>query len=775
MIWLFASQRFNGNGFREQQDAIAAAADTVATWVHSSTTQALNAMDADIDNWIAGFGASAVAALGRPASYGSIGVAHLEYPAERVLEYLSAALAIDAIDSHLLSASQRNHVEITTAVNDFLTRNSLREEGHDDLVNQYQALTVGLPPKPALANELNRAANRPTIEAAMNFLNSERGRVTALTNACGALSATLLSGRAGESAGIREALVQEVKSILLGSPDGVNSATAFLSTLKSRIAEKEADSIKIELSGDGGMKRGLEGDIQIKRASLAQEVKALSTRFRKGTAIKDFVLTWWDPYVATCEKIEVRRAVLALFDSVEDEIDLLIEVVGTIREQLAEARIELVSRETQALKRPAGGDQGGSVTYVLGDDQSIQRAFPLDDSDVLEVSTSFMAGEATGLLGRFEEMLNAKRDKSKGSSDRFNGLKFELKTALTEGLLSRARQVNRDRVNEVSVWQALEMEKASDRTLTVEQKLNRMKEVFGEIVRAASPMFPADLSRLTGRAPSQPQSSVVLVYNDEAAKAFSASSHIPAGWEQNLLGNLPVRPVDSPDPHRVSLLNRLIGFPLLAIPENEIQVATRSKALLPDPELVWSDLRARRLPLDFGEVTRAMIMENTVSSFGEDEITYAGALAVGWQLYPYGRKTDGTPNPAVIMSPSKTVFASGLKDFVNRLSTNDSYLDTLIGEVDNRLQQLAPIEWPRQVEAARTALQDEWDNTEKPAGVTKVGEAQWSGRGSDRYKALDMLLAAVRDRLDLVNQNFVRGNDKTHWVLESLRPKSPTA
>jgi hypothetical protein len=704
LIWLFDMMNNSGQRMPSQIQAINTAADAIATWIHSSTTATINQLDSDIMTTVANMTNQFNATVGRPVRYGAMGVAHLEFAADRALDYLAASFGLQVIQDHILARSGGREV-LLAQVNSFCEKMQILEAapGQDQILNQLRALlrqpmpSPQVPPRPALGNQLRTAANRNSystiVNAAMaNLESTQNGRLTAYRKLCGDWVSEQLEGRDSvPSAGVREQLRSEVARII-GSPSGsVDNAAEFLLTLRSRIVDDEAKSLQRELEDPDGY--------QAERAKLdrskAQEIKALPGLMGTEGRIRDFVATWWERWNAVNEAIIERTAALEFYQEFVLEIEAQRRALEVCRKYLADSADWLRRRESTALQPPDPGSRGGITVDVLTDNAGLLRqTFDRPDERAAEVATAFSADPRDGLVAFFNEAIThvhalSGKPQQGQRVDELRAQRELDRMGLESRFRNRLDRLARDEyvsVSQFTVWEALAAE-AEERL--VPRQWSDIQRYVGQRLNAlvdnAAPMFPVRPERSIAVGLPTPEESTFLVANEGKAHEFAVSHNAPdptnwlASWVSKQLGDTS-KPVDTVDFQRVSLVRRIAGFPVLSAESGWDTEDQKAFVKEERNRFLWSDARASRLPRDFAAINRV-------------EIAYLAALAISTDTV--AARADGGYD-----FPARRQFAAGDGDLLTlllldagkrravRAQTTESLGDATIKDWESRLTEL---------------------------------------------------------------------------------------
>lgn len=759
-IWLFDMTNAAGQELPSQTQAISQAADTIATWIHSSSSAAAGGMDSDITQWITDAGAMTDLELGRPTSYGAMGVSHLEFPARRIIDYLAASLAIETVQRYLMASPAEGRKAVNEAVDRFLDEASIREANRDEILSRLRDRRASLPAIPPMEAALKQAANKNMFDGiantAVTSLDANSGRLTAYKNACAVEIGTLLSGPVGgDYDGAVGLLGRAVRDVLTSSANGLVQAREFLVTLRSRVVDTEAASVRREVEGDGSASGGLEKDVLQLKSRLQYEVKGLPSIFppRQNGNIEAFSNGWWRQYVSRSEGIIERRAALTLYAALVDEIDLRVEALDATRRALDAAVEQLRTVESTALARPAAADptRGGITVEVLTDPELIRTSFSWAPADAEAVAREFLGSDVEGVLGRYNEFVARQQDvraQKSGAAQVLEARRIETEGVFRTTLFARASAAFADTVNSLGIWDAIEREvQAARPAAETAEKVAYIRDRLGPVVEAAQPMFPVDFGALVGTT-AAPQISILVVANNDSTDRFGDRIGATRDWLQNAvqahLGQFAFAHIETPDVHRVTLIRRLIGFPLMAADRSVASKALTAMARLENRWQFWTDVRAARLPRDFEPIKKS-------------EIEYVAALALGFGIIAYSTRKDGTVDRAHIRHrDSKRNFADGVVNLLTKLELDSEDYRMLHRNVTDTFGDRPRKSWLEAVADIENTIFRELDG-EQP--------------GTDRYGALRRMYDAVHERLERVEPKYNAKDPTTDSELDYLRPR----
>lgn len=624
VVWLFDRQRAEGGQFNSQLEAINASAEAIATWVHSSATQQINSVDADVMSAVAGLANVQVPTVNRSVRYGAMGVAHLEFAADRALDYLSTALAIDVIRDHVLARQPGTQERVNELVDTALRRWELIEKGQDQILAVLRGLRQTAPPAPALGGSLNsapttKASYAPVVKAAVERLDAPDGRHAWYRGACARWTQTRLGGSLQES-GLRDLLRDEVSRIITSSAGGFAVAVEFLAALEARITGPEASSLHFDLEDP---RDGLAAQRARLDARRGSEVEQLSGRFGRERRIGEFVAGWWKTWLDVNAEIVARQAALDLYDGVVEEVRTQRTALASSRASLDTMTEQLRRREGEALSPPSVAERGAETINVLTQDPHLLRQTFSPARDAEEVAAAFAADPGDGLVLLFSACLDQQRVIDAPADERPDRRRAQtqekqLASRRLAAILADPRFAGRlddlcaaqflAAVRACSVWDALEAQvRSSGPSADWDDLGSEAERLLRALVGMSSPMFPFTAMGSVRAGLREPSESAILVANTDAARDFAQrnGAGAPDGWLAGFVnGALGITPsiVDSLDRQVVSVVRRAIGFPLLAAIAGW---GSEGAADLPSVErmqFVWVDERAARIPRDFDPI-----------------------------------------------------------------------------------------------------------------------------------------------------------------------------
>jgi len=743
VVWLFDMANDVGRTMPNQLVAINSAADAVATWIHSSTTRTINALDSDIQTTVADMTGDADRVVGRPVRYGAMGVAHLEFSADRALEYLSATFGLEVINGHVLALPAGATGQIRTKVQTCCGTWQILEAGpgQDQILDKLRGLRKSLPPRPALEIQLNRARNRneyaTLVAAAVTNLEAEpAGRLTTYRAACAAWIAERLAGRPATSiapatVGLHEELRGEVAAIIADAASGFAIAEEFLKTLRSRILDDEALSLTIELDGESGY----EAQKRELARSRTQAVSAIPAGFlgNQDRRVHTFVTGWWESWLAVNEAIIERRAALEFYEQLVPEVDAQLRALEVCRLAIETTAAGLRRTEAAALQPPAPEDRGGVAVSVLSNDPELLRStFPKSTGDSSRVAKNLCADPRDGVSALFAESLAltrrlAQRDLSEDDRQRAQ-LERKMAQKALDALVGDPRLGQRlgalsrtefEDVTQFSVWDALDVE-ARSKLLAPrwEDYLGYVARSLEALAASSAPMFPVEALKNRAVGLRQPAESTFLVTNLSNAHAFAAAhgGPDPDGWLDQWIHEhvgLNSQAADTVDRHRISVVQRIVGFPLLAAADGWGDEDLAALEDLQRSQFIWSDARAKTLPRDFGAINKADIAYLVPLAISSEILVH---LADGGFEFPAGRP-----------------FASGFANVVAELVLNPGQLRAVAKEVGAALAS-----WSR----------DEWTSRLTKLEGWLADQQKVLAKGSPDARAVESMGSAVKEQFN---------------------------
>lgn len=647
IVWLFDEMSIENRAMPSQMAAINTAADAVASWIHSSCTAATNSLDSDTMMTVNNMAANLSPTVGRSIRYGAMGVAHLAFDADRALDYLSAILALDAIRDRVLARQKGTQEQGRDLRDEFCRDMEIIEKGQDQILDKLRGFKKQLPPAPALSASLRRApssrAYAAIVKSAVENLAAPDGRLAAYRATCAEWVGERLDGPADDPGkGLRNQLRAKVSKIIGGSPSGFALASEFLEQLCARIEGDEAASIENELGTEKPPESrpwtGARADRARYEASRSQEIKGFASIIpgRTEARIREFAAGWWKNWIDTNDGIIDHEAALDLYDELGEEIKTQQRAMKSVRTALDSMAASLRTREARALLPPPLAERGGITGYVLTTDHKLLRqTFPWTEEDADAVAQAFGTDPENGLAALFEECLTNIRVLAAAPDPRSDRKHSQYPRALAQRRLDSALTDSRFRarldelcreklqkaIAEFTVWDALQAEAENDSEAKnwadLEQYVSKRLDAR---VDASAPMFPLDAQKCTDVGLDVPDESIYVVANAAAATAFAARNgdSTPDTWlEDGITRRLhkKFQTVDTVDHQRVSLVRRVVGFPLLAAHQGWGAADARSLAAQEGISFPWSDARAQLLPRDFEPLDAT-------------EIAYVAALAI---------------------------------------------------------------------------------------------------------------------------------------------------
>ena len=625
--------------------------------------------------------------------FGSIGVASVRFPADRVLDFLARMYAPQVLDEFFVAPTGEVTSRASIAAQMFLISRNLIESSGNHLSTRLQRRVpkVKLEQVSSPRRVLLGGGAGDVSETLKDFENRQKDRYDNLEDTTRTNVETMTKAVTAD-------LDRDVEALLgSGEPYAAVETYQFLDSLKT-LVEGEMSNLTTEAAGE---KRStglhdqlveLEKDRAGKRKDLTDGFSSFLNR-KKADAVDLFIKDWWDKYYKGKERVHLIAKCKDVHTKLSDSIKTHWTAVAHLQEFYSGLATSLKRDASSALAGPKREESTAvQEIAVLSDPSEVLEMGELpetadrEDGEILLAADGQTISWALALYRRvLTDLTNARVEEP------FAPVNYE--AAFRDALLAVCRKRLHPRIADISVWSALRREAERQGIHERDAQVNYIRDRVRRAATAARPFWHIDPSSL-----GRPIPSVLAFYSSQHLASFEQELGVPlepiigdalrAGFGRQFV------PYDSGDKYELLAYYSEIGVPLANLHQTwrrDLEEAFRG---LPEDRL-WTDSRYCEGAIPIVSAT-------------ETEAEFHYLLALGLALNILRIRRDGKLyygggkgiNPHTPLAEEKN-----LNSFFAGLQRSSRQREILIKELNDNLEGLE-LQGPRKVSAKLEKARD---------------------------------------------------------------------